>query len=67
MNLTNSEASPFHPEVLTMSVADSCRATSLGKTQLYQLIKEGRLKVTKVGKRTLVSVASLRALVEGAE
>lgn len=32
------------------------------KTRLYALIAEGRLKVIKVGRRTLVNAASLREL-----
>ena len=39
--------------------------TSLGRTRLYQLIGEGKLEVRKVGKRTLIPAASLRALIEG--
>ena len=60
MNTTN-------PETLAYSVADACRVSSLGKTQLYKLIGEGRLETRKIGKRTLIPAASLRALIEGAE
>ena len=56
-----SEAAP-----LTYSVREACRVTSLGRTRLYQLIGEGRLEVRKIGKRTLIPAASLRALVTGA-
>ena len=52
-------------EPLAYSVDDACRVSSLGKTKLYELINEGRLQVRKVGKRTLVSAASLRVLIEG--
>ena len=52
-------------EPLAYSVDDACRVSSLGKTKLYELINEGRLQVRKVGKRTLISAASLRALIEG--
>ena len=47
------------------SVREACRVSSLRHTRLYQLIKEGRLDVRKVGKRTLIPAASLRALVMG--
>lgn len=53
------------PEPIAYSVADACRVSSLGRTRLYQLIGEGRLEVRKVGKRTLIPAASLRALIEG--
>ena len=52
-------------EPIAYSVADACRVSSLGRTRLYQLIGEGRLEVRKVGKRTLIPAASLRALIEG--
>lgn len=53
------------PEPLAYSVADACKVSSLGKTRIYQLAAEGRLEVRKVGKRTLVTARSLRALIEG--
>lgn len=52
-------------EPLAYSIADACRVSSIGKTRLYELINEGRLKTRKVGKRTLIPAASLRALIEG--
>lgn len=33
-----------------------CAAYSIGRTRVYQEIKEGRLRVFKVGRRTLISV-----------
>lgn len=52
-------------EPLAYSVSDACRVSSLGRTRLYQLIAEGRLEVRKIGKRTLIPAASLRALIDG--
>jgi Helix-turn-helix domain len=59
MNLAN------RPEPLAYSVADAISVSSIKKTRLYALIKEGRLEVRKIGKRTLIPAASLRALIEG--
>ena len=53
------------PEPLAYSIADACRVSSIGRTRLYQLIGEGRLEARKIGKRTLIPAASLRALIEG--
>ena len=36
------------------SVNELVKNTGLGKTNLYQLIKDGELKAKKLGKRTLV-------------
>ncbi|HVR90615.1 MAG TPA: helix-turn-helix domain-containing protein [Novosphingobium sp.] len=52
-------------EPLAYSLNDACRVSSLGRTRLYQLIAEGRLEVRKIGKRTLIPAASLRALIDG--
>ena len=52
-------------EPLAYSVKEACRVSSLGRTRIYQLIGEGRLEVRKIGKRSLIPAASLRALVAG--
>ncbi len=50
------------PERLAYTIADARIATGLSKTKLYSLIKQGTLRKMKVGGRTLVDAASLRAL-----
>ena len=52
-------------EPLAYSIKEACRVSSLGRTRLYQLINEGRLEVRRIGKRTLIPAASLRALIAG--
>ncbi|WP_428629860.1 helix-turn-helix domain-containing protein [Sphingopyxis sp.] len=52
-------------EPLAYSINEASRVSSLGRTRLYQLIGEGRLEVRKIGKRTLIPAASLRALIAG--
>jgi excisionase family DNA binding protein len=53
------------PEPLAYSIADACRVTSIGRTRLYTLIAEGQLEVRKIGRRSLIPAASLRALIDG--
>lgn len=53
-------------EPLTVTIQGAREATGLGTTKLYELIKQGRLKVVKIGRRTLVSTDSIRALVDEA-
>lgn len=53
------------PEPLVYSVADACRASTLCKSQIYNLIRAGKLEARKLGRRTLIPAASLRALIEG--
>ena len=49
------------PEPLALSVEDAARATSLGRTKLFELIRAREIEAVKVGGRTLVPVASLKA------
>jgi hypothetical protein len=52
-------------EPLAYSINEACRVSSLGRTRIYQLIGEKRLQVRKIGKRTIIPAASLRALIDG--
>lgn len=49
---------------LAFSIKDACNTLSLGKTTIFALIKEGRLRVVRIGGRTLIPADSLRALLE---
>ena len=49
---------------LAYSIKDTCELSSLGKTRIYELIGEGALEVTRIGRRTLVRGESLRKLLE---
>lgn len=48
---------------LTASVAQTMRATGLGRTKIDQLMRKGELVRTKIGKRTLITVESIERLV----
>ncbi|NPU64721.1 excisionase family DNA-binding protein [Bradyrhizobium sp. 83012] len=48
---------------LTCTVAEACEATGLGRTKIYELIGNGRVKTTTIGRRRLVVVQSLLSLV----
>jgi hypothetical protein len=60
------QALPFR-ERLGCSPREACAALGVGRTLLYQLISEGRVDVTKIRRRTIVSVASLLRLMDAAE
>jgi excisionase family DNA binding protein len=51
--------------ILSVSVAEACRLTGLGKSYIWLLIKNGRLRTTNVGRRRLVIYTSLQDLIEG--
>ena len=48
---------------LTCTIAEACEVTGLGRTKFYELIGDGRVTTTTVGRRRLVIVQSLLALV----
>lgn len=49
---------------IALSIADVCRALSIGRTTAYELINGGELETLKLGRRTLVTVRSVEALFE---
>ena len=44
------------------SIPDAAEMLSVGRSTLYRLIAENKLQTVKIGRRTLVRVASIRAL-----
>lgn len=54
---------PIKEGDLTASVAQAMQATGLGRTKIDQLMRDGDLVRTKVGKRTLITVESIERLV----
>jgi excisionase family DNA binding protein len=50
-------------EPVTVTVPGAKKATGLGTTKIYELIGEGKLKAVKIGRRTLITTDSIRALV----
>jgi len=57
------EPIPF-AQRLSCTIAEACEVTGLGRTKLYELIGNGHLATTTVGRRRLVLVRSLLSLLE---
>ena len=49
-------------EPIALSINDTAKTLSLGRTTIYAMIADGRLEVIKLGRRTLIKVASVRRL-----
>lgn len=47
---------------LSCTIEEACEATGLGRTKVYELIGSGQLVTTTIGRRRLVMVRSLIAL-----
>jgi excisionase family DNA binding protein len=52
-------------ERLAVSIEDACALSGIGRTTLYKLIADGLLPARKCGRRTLILVTDLKALVLG--
>lgn len=50
-------------EPLALSINETARALSLGRTSIYAMIADGRLEAFKLGRRTLIRVESIKRLV----
>ncbi len=53
-------------EPITVRIAEAMRLTGIRRSKLYELIASGEIETVKIGRCTLVPVASLHALVERA-
>jgi excisionase family DNA binding protein len=48
-------------EQLALTVAEACAAARIGRTTLYEAIKNGDLIAAKYGRKTLIRVDDLRS------
>lgn len=51
-------------EPISVRVPEAVRMTGLSRSRLYELMKAGDIRYSKVGRSTLVLVDSLRSFVE---
>ena len=52
---------PLPPEPLAYSIEEIIQLSRIGKTTIYAEIKDGRLKTTKVRRRTIILAEDARA------
>jgi excisionase family DNA binding protein len=50
---------------LAISVNGAARALGVGRSSIYGLLKSGKLEAIKIGRRTLLTTASINRLVDG--
>lgn len=51
------------PEPLVFRINDACRALSLGRSTLYKLIAEGKLRSINIAGRTLIPRTEIERLI----
>lgn len=64
MRHTKPQPEPLHtaePHPLAYCVEDAAKALGLGRTFVFNLIKDGELAAVRVGRRTLVTVKECEA------
>lgn len=57
------ETLPF-PSPLSVRIPTAIKMTGIGRSKLYELIRDGSIEVVKIGSATLIPVASLHRLLE---
>lgn len=50
---------------ISYTIPDACAVTGIGTTKLYSLVNEGKVRLVKVGRRSLIPANDLRILIEG--
>ncbi len=51
-------------EPLTVRIPVAVQLTGIGRSKLYELIAAGEVDIVKIGASTLITVASLRRLIQ---
>ena len=57
---------PTPTEPIAVRIPEATRLTGIGRSKLYELIASGDIETAKIGTCTLITVASLRQLIEKA-
>ena len=52
-------------DLIGCTVQEACARTGLKPTKLYEFISSGVIESTKIGKRRIIVVSSLRRFIEG--
>jgi excisionase family DNA binding protein len=60
MSLITSDSSPTY----ALGLADFCRETGLGRSNVSSMIARGEIKASRVGKRVLIARSEVQALLE---
>ncbi len=52
-------------EKAALSVNEFCATCSIGRTSFYELVKQRRIKVRKLGSRTIVPASEVSSFLDG--
>ena len=54
----------MHTNPIAISINETARALSIGRSSVYMLARTGKLDAFKAGTRTLITTASITRLIE---
>lgn len=57
----------YQGDPITVRIPEAIRLIGIGRSKLYELIASGDLEVVKIGRCTLIPIASLHDLIERAK
>lgn len=66
MSKTLSQEAPSLPRKV-YTIEEACKVSTLSRANIYNHIGSGKLKVVRVGGRTLVPVENLHSMISGKE
>lgn len=61
---THSDSGSHSVAPVTVRISTAVKMTGIGRSKLYELIRDGAIDVVKIGSLTLIPVASLHLLIE---
>jgi excisionase family DNA binding protein len=50
----------FMDDRLAIGISETCKAIGLSRSSVFELIRQGKIPVVRIGRRTLVPVEGLR-------
>lgn len=56
-----------HMEIITVSIAEAAKSLGISRSLAYLYVNSGKLHAIKLGRRTLITVSSVKSLVANAE
>ena len=60
------QSNEYEVPKIAYSIREACRASSLGRSTLYNHIASGRVQVVRIGGRTVIPAAAFHAFITGA-
>ena len=61
------QSNPYEVPKIAYSIREACRASSLGRSTLYNHIAAGRLSVIRIGGRTLIPADAFHSFIAGVQ